>query len=290
MQGQPPSLAGLAIASLALLWAPDLSAQGDQATALEKVQGLEQEFQQASTKWMADYRAAAPKERNAMVAKRPQATQWFERFWKEVEAAPASDGARQAAIWIATHSAAKGPDLERTLGALLEHHVESDALAKVCSSLGRTPTQAAQNFLRQLEDKSPHAEVKGQACFNLAEVLKGQASLTRSLSSADDARKKMLAGYYGRETVDVLATADPAALDLQAEACFDKVVKTEAYAGLKNYRGTLGEAAKSNLFEMRQLGIGKTAPEISGEDIDGNPIKLSDYRGKVVVLDFWGHW
>jgi cytochrome oxidase Cu insertion factor (SCO1/SenC/PrrC family) len=36
--------------------------------------------------------------------------------------------------------------------------------------------------------------------------------------------------------------------------------------------------------------IGKEAPEIEGEDIDGNRFKLSDYRGKVVLLDFWGHW
>jgi LSD1 subclass zinc finger protein len=36
--------------------------------------------------------------------------------------------------------------------------------------------------------------------------------------------------------------------------------------------------------------IGQLAQEIEGEDIDGVPFKLSDYRGKVVVLDFWGHW
>ena len=36
--------------------------------------------------------------------------------------------------------------------------------------------------------------------------------------------------------------------------------------------------------------IGQTAPEIEGEDIDGQRFKLSDYRGKVVVLDFWGDW
>jgi hypothetical protein len=35
---------------------------------------------------------------------------------------------------------------------------------------------------------------------------------------------------------------------------------------------------------------GKRAPEIRGEDLDGKPLKLSDYRGKVVVLDFWGNW
>lgn len=36
--------------------------------------------------------------------------------------------------------------------------------------------------------------------------------------------------------------------------------------------------------------IGQTAPDIDGEDIDGVRFKLSDYRGKVVVLDFWGDW
>jgi len=36
--------------------------------------------------------------------------------------------------------------------------------------------------------------------------------------------------------------------------------------------------------------IGEPAPEIVGEDIDGVPFKLSDYRGMVVVLDFWGDW
>ncbi len=38
------------------------------------------------------------------------------------------------------------------------------------------------------------------------------------------------------------------------------------------------------------LEIGDTAMEINGEDIDGKKFKLSDYRGKVVVLDFWGNW
>lgn len=37
-------------------------------------------------------------------------------------------------------------------------------------------------------------------------------------------------------------------------------------------------------------GIGAVAPEIEGEDIDGVKFKLSDYRGKVLVVDFWGDW
>ena len=36
--------------------------------------------------------------------------------------------------------------------------------------------------------------------------------------------------------------------------------------------------------------VGKPAPEIKGQDINGKKFKLSDYRGKVVVLAFWAHW
>jgi hypothetical protein len=38
------------------------------------------------------------------------------------------------------------------------------------------------------------------------------------------------------------------------------------------------------------IALGEPAPEIEGEDIDGRPMKLSDYRGRVVMLDFWGDW
>ena len=43
-------------------------------------------------------------------------------------------------------------------------------------------------------------------------------------------------------------------------------------------------------FVKTRLQIGMEAPEIISKDLDGNDIKLSDYRGKVVVLDFWGDW
>ncbi|MFK7742561.1 MAG: hypothetical protein AB8H80_19775 [Planctomycetota bacterium] len=43
-------------------------------------------------------------------------------------------------------------------------------------------------------------------------------------------------------------------------------------------------------FKEERLQIGMVAPNIAGEDIDGVKFELADYRGKVVVLDFWGFW
>jgi hypothetical protein len=36
--------------------------------------------------------------------------------------------------------------------------------------------------------------------------------------------------------------------------------------------------------------VGDRALEIEGEDADDNNFKLSDHRGKVVLLDFWAGW
>jgi len=36
--------------------------------------------------------------------------------------------------------------------------------------------------------------------------------------------------------------------------------------------------------------VGEGAPDIEGEDLEGNRFHLSDYRGKVVVLDFWANY
>jgi peroxiredoxin len=44
------------------------------------------------------------------------------------------------------------------------------------------------------------------------------------------------------------------------------------------------EMAEALHFQLTRLGLGQEAPEIEGEDLDDQPFKLSDYRGRVVVL------
>ncbi|MDK2909891.1 MAG: hypothetical protein PWR20_1458 [Bacteroidales bacterium] len=41
---------------------------------------------------------------------------------------------------------------------------------------------------------------------------------------------------------------------------------------------------------LRNLAPGKPAPDITGPDLNGKRISLSDYRGKYVLLAFWGSW
>jgi len=50
------------------------------------------------------------------------------------------------------------------------------------------------------------------------------------------------------------------------------------------------EAIASTRLMIEQLMVGKTAPDILGTDLEGRPLKLSDYRSKVVVLVFSAEW
>jgi thiol-disulfide isomerase/thioredoxin len=50
------------------------------------------------------------------------------------------------------------------------------------------------------------------------------------------------------------------------------------------------EVAPVTLHKPSDPGIGDAAPDFSVPGIDGRPIKLSDLRGKYVLLDFWATW
>lgn len=62
-----------------------------------------------------------------------------------------------------------------------------------------------------------------------------------------------------------------------------------------NYVTTNGQAAVSsskdnNNQEKEKNAKYPDAPEFTLNDLDGNPVSLSDYSGKVVAIDFWATW
>ena len=49
-------------------------------------------------------------------------------------------------------------------------------------------------------------------------------------------------------------------------------------------------AACSHPRELKSEGQRKAAPNFTLKDADGNPVNLTDYRGKVVLVNFWATW
>jgi hypothetical protein len=94
---------------------------------------------------------------------------------------------------------------------------------------------------------------------------------------------------FGREYLAGLQRQDRGKATGEAEALFERAARDYGKVKLPG-GGTVGEMAEAGLFEIRHLVAGKQAPEIEGEDQDGRRFKLSDYRGKVVLLDFWSEY
>jgi len=51
-----------------------------------------------------------------------------------------------------------------------------------------------------------------------------------------------------------------------------------------------GKAFAQRIEAARTIGIGKSAPDFTQNDPDGNPVSLSDFQGKYVLIDFWASW
>jgi len=51
-----------------------------------------------------------------------------------------------------------------------------------------------------------------------------------------------------------------------------------------------GKEFADNLVKLHKTAIGQMAPEFTQNDPDGKPVKLSDFRGKYLLIDFWASW
>ena len=72
---------------------------------------------------------------------------------------------------------------------------------------------------------------------------------------------------------------DPSEVDPLYNSLSDRLKATET-----------GKVLKKSLDALRNTAIGVTAPDFIQNDINGVPVKLSSFRGKYVLLDFWASW
>ncbi len=152
--------------------------------------------------------------------------------------------------------------------------------------LDPAPSSAGERLLRAAVEKAPTAEARGLACLKLADLLLYRANTVRNLHGPEPEpflRLSELARSGGREPVQ-RPDEDPDALSREAERFYDLVV--QRYADIPGRNGKLGEWAAQALFHLRDLAVGRPAAEVEGPDMDGKPLRLSDERGKAVLLMF----
>jgi hypothetical protein len=136
---------------------------------------------------------------------------------------------------------------------LEEYHLDDPKLTDIIVALHGYSGEDLQAFLKVASGKSKVEEVRGFALYTLADTLKfdDNAAAEFEATLAELVEKHEQLAYNGRD---------------------------------------LMPKARSQLFASRNLAVGKHAPDIEGEDIDGVRFNLSEYRGKITYIVFWGDW
>ena len=177
------------------------------------------------------------------------------------------------------------PARGRAFELLLRDHVRSDQLSPLCERISYGFAREYETFLRAVLERNPHRGVQALACLSLARYLNNRLQRV-DLCREQPAQATEFAELFGKAYLAGLLRRDRGKAFGEVKAAFTRAA--EKYGDVKLPEGEgVGARARAELALVRGLSIGKEAPEIEAEDQDGQRFKLSDYRGKVVLLDFW---
>jgi len=144
--------------------------------------------------------------------------------------------------------------------------------ARQADSLNRI--QAHDSVFRKLELST--AVVAGELRTLTSEALK---------KSSNPALSMLILGYYQSTANNQGFGLQPFANDEVSNLVNDLASKHPTHQGVAAVKSML--EAQAN--KMKGL-IGQTAPELSLPDPNGKEVKLSSFRGKYVLVDFWASW
>lgn len=253
--GPAAAIALTCLASLALARSP----VGDPS---EKLAELRQKRDSAQAEWQEKLRAAKSQEEGQKIWEARPGKEFLTEFKAIAIEAKGTDTAREA--WLEVFSTAVDAgiktEVKPAIDAILADFVTSPELSSFAFELGGSSyvigTDDAVHALEALIEKSPHAAVKAPALFSFGGL---------RLESDDPAHKAA-----GRKALERLIAEFPDAKPKRG--------------------GKYADRAKGQLFELDHLQIGMVAPNFESIDENGATFSIADYKGKVVVLDFWGNW
>ena len=218
---------------------------------------------------------------------RPNPDLFAPAFMEVASTYPGTKVALDSLGWIAGN-AQDGVMIASVIDIAVRDYLQSEELGSFVDQVARCSDPAGERALQTILSSSPHHDVRGKACYQLGMKKLSAAQLARRIQDAGDEELDMLKSRYTEVAFTRAKGLEPKIIQAVGEKLLERVVNE--FGDVRGHRRTLGKSAAAELFEIRKLQIGMIAPEIEGEEIHEKPMKLSQFRGKVVLLDFWGDW
>ena len=226
--------------ALALAFSPTYASPAQDSEALGEVEALEASYNEAMSEFRKLYQEASTEEERQKVvdSSYPDGSQFAADFMSLAVEYPGTEAAEKALTWVITRSRDE-ESTNKSLDILAKNHIASEGLGAICGSLGRSVSTQAESFLTLVLEKSPHRDVQGNACFNLAAMYMSQADVVRAVVGDEEARGNYV-GYYGEENIarlEKLPPDDLLAIEYETPVAGAQVKSAVRLAGL-NARGT----------------------------------------------------
>lgn len=233
------------------------------------------------------------------------------RFLDAARTHAGQPSAFDALAWVAVFGYTSNA-AEEAATLLARDHAADPRLWTLCEEMGHGLVYPARGILlRAVLGASPGRDMQGRACFALADYLAEEAAFVRLLRTPG--LEPWTAQFFPGARLDRLRSLDPDGAAREASALFERTIREfadvhparavrrnpprgdvrnlyDSPPAQPNAARTLAASAAGALEVLRTLDVGKVAPEIAGPDVNGVPMGLADFRGKVVLLTFSGEW
>lgn len=227
------------------------AAEASKGSVKEQIEAITSGFDKEAQEFMNKLRAEKDREKQReMYKERPDSKAAVGQVLALAKQDPKAEGVEKGLSWCVRR--ARGPQGQELLDLLLTHYNQSDVLGSLASNYSRMWGDHGLKELRQIVDKAGSDKIRQGATYCLA------SKLSKEEASKDEGLAMLK--------------------------------KLQADKGLKANNAKLYAQVEKDLFIAENLSIGCQVPDIVGTDQDDVEFKLSDYKGKVVLLDFWGIW
>jgi RNA polymerase sigma factor (sigma-70 family) len=225
----------------------------------------------ANTKAQVDKRTGRPIP-NAFEVRQPG----HERYVDRLLALGRSDDESTAveALSLAVTGWTQLPHADQAFDLLLERFADGPRLAEFARRHHAVSYPGKYRRLERLLGVATDRTARGISLLDLGlEMEPGRAPTDMPTGPAADEKRK----------------AKAAALYRQVIAEYPDVVGGPLGNGCR--LGKLGRVAQAYLLTLEpKCRDGQPAPQTAGKDLEGKPMALADFKGRIVVLDFWGSW